>query len=162
VSDKWSFPNRRLPNGTWECATKDAAILFRPDGTMYLRRGSKSLIADWKSVAGRRGAVDESRKRGAPMPPEVFDLLHLDSDPNPVFAALREILVEGSRDKARRKIDEFARRLMAVWAIKHPESGYQSFNRALKKLAEQLRRPPTKRGTRCGIGRKRSAYVEVL
>ena len=63
MSDNWPFPNRKLPDGTWECGTKDAAIWFKPNGSVSLRRGSQSLKADWKSAAGRLGAVDESIKR---------------------------------------------------------------------------------------------------
>jgi hypothetical protein len=66
-----------LPNGTWECGTKEAAILFKSNGSVSLRRGSRSLKADWRSLSGRLGGIDESIQFGAQLDPVVNELLWL-------------------------------------------------------------------------------------
>jgi DNA-binding Lrp family transcriptional regulator len=66
-----------LPDGTWECGTRDAAILFKPNGSVSLKRGSRSLKADWRSLSGRLGGIDESIQFGAQLDPVVNELLWL-------------------------------------------------------------------------------------
>jgi hypothetical protein len=162
-----------LPDGTWECGTKDAAIWFKPNGAVHLRRRSRSLKADWKSVAGRFGAVDENIKRlstdslplydregnrvgefGAQLDPVVFELASapfkknssdIDLNLPNLFTALREMLSETEEHKFERKRDKLMRQINAAWAIKHRvNTTHQEFLDELKKLAKKLGHPPTK------------------
>ena len=75
MSAAFWFPNVRLPDGTWECGTEDAAILFKPGGGVRIRRGSKSLKPEWRSLAGRRGALNEKNGPCAGLDPVVFELM---------------------------------------------------------------------------------------
>ena len=113
------YPNRMLPDGTWECGTRHATILFKPGRSVSLRLGSRSLKATWKSVARRLGAVDESIEFGAQMDTIVNDLLWLRGGhshvPN-VLKALREILYAND-DEAEKQLSEFLRRIKAARAL---------------------------------------------
>lgn len=182
MSDNRRFPNRWLPdagdgwNGppdTWECGPKGGAVIwFKPDGSVHLRRGSQSLKAEWKSVAGRLGAVDENIKRlstdssplydhqgnrvgefGAQLDPVVFELVFapfkknasdIDLNLPNVLTVLREMLSETEEHKFEPKRDKLMRQINAAWAIKHKASTHQKFLDELKKLAQKLRHPPTK------------------
>jgi len=183
VSDNWPFPNRKLPNGIGECGPKDGAVIsFKPDGSVSLKRRGRSLKADWKSVAGRLGAVDENIQRlssdssplydregnrvgefGAQLDPVVFELVFapfkkkasdIDLNLPNVLTALREILSESEESKFERNRDKLMRQITAAWAIKYKVSTHQNFPAELKKIAQQLGHPPTKRelAARLGLG----------
>jgi hypothetical protein len=155
-----------LENGGRLYGTKEAAIVFKPDRSVSLMRGSRSLKAEWKSIAGRLGAVDESiqrltstespshdRKRSridefdGHLGPVVFELAAMPFDlnlPN-TLTALSAILSETKKHTFELERDKLVRQINAAWAIRHKEARlHRDFLVNLKNLAQELGRPPTK------------------
>jgi hypothetical protein len=185
VIEEKRYPNRRLPNGTWECGPKGGSAIWFKGKLVHLKRGGQSLKADWKSVAGHLGAVDESIQTlsteqsplydregvrvdefGARMDAIVNDLLWLhegDSHVPKVLNALREIL-SANDDEAKKKLLEFSRRIRATRALisslsKGPR---HSFFCELKRLAQELGQPPTKGGLGKALGWNASRLKKIL
>jgi hypothetical protein len=140
-----------LENGGRRYGTKALAILFKPDGSVSLMRGSQSLKANWKSVAGRIGAIaeytEEEKRLGntsrAELDPVVFELAAINL-PN-TRGALFEILSETQKHTFERKRDKLMRQINSAWAIRHKEARlHQKFLVELRKLAQKLGHPPTK------------------
>jgi len=149
-----------LSNGTWECGTKNSAIWFKSNGSVSLFRGSRSLEADWRSLAGRLDVIDKSIQHGARLDPAVNDLLWLHqghSHVPEIFKFLREIM-SANDDEAKQKLSKFSRKIRAARALLKNSAGlYQSFFRELKKLARKLHRPPSKRELAKALGLENNA-----
>jgi hypothetical protein len=74
LADELPSINRISPRGMWEVGTVNAQLWFRPDGKASAYRGSRSLEADWRSVAGRY-TLDLTIENGARLHPIIFDLV---------------------------------------------------------------------------------------
>ena len=137
MSEDWSFPNRRWADGTWECGTKYAAILFKPIGSISL---IYQLEANSRSLTGRLGGMNRVTK-------DLFWLKGGDSEVPEVRRALRDILSTDDDKKAEQKLSEFSRQIRAarIWNrdVLSGVGPYQSFFRELKRLSEELHHPPS-------------------
>jgi hypothetical protein len=133
------YPNRMLPDRTWECGPKGGAtIRFKPGRGVSLLLKGRPLESVWTSLAGRLGVIDENIKTlsteklplydrdgnrvsefGARLDAIVNDLLWLGGGhshvPN-ILKALREILSANYKE-AKQQLSEFCRRIKAARAL---------------------------------------------